>query len=203
MSTASAPPQPAPPPRAPAPPPRLPKGVLVGAAVALFVLAALVSFLLVRASGDGGRSGASTTVTGPKGTSYRLAVPEGWQSLGGEALARQGGNALTVLRRRDGKGFLVVRAEGRAPESFRSFTRQLDREFEKRVPDFERRSTRTLRIKAGPAYFYSYIRRRRGTVHSVVLVPAGQRSYVLNTIAPGGEDDVARQLGRMIVSFDA
>lgn len=203
MSTATAPHQP----DAPAPSgtgPRFRKSLLIGGAIVLFLLAALVSFLIARGSGDDAKDSASNNaVKGPKGTTYRIPVAEGWQSLKGEALAEQPGDPLTVLRRKDGKGFLVIRAEGRAPTSFATFTKELDREFKKRVPDFQRRSARTLRIKAGPAYFYSYIRKEQGTVHSVVLVPAGQRSYVLNTIAPGGEDEIAKQLGNMIVNFDA
>ena len=211
MTTATAPPQPDTqgwsPNEAPAPPraprPRLPKALLAGGAVILFLIAAVISFAVARDSGDEKSAAQSGNVTGPKGTTYRLPVADGWQSLKGEALAQQPGKPLTVLRRKDGKGFLVIRAEGRAPGSFAAFTKQLDAEFKKRVPDFQRRSTRTLRIKAGPAYFYSYIRKEQGTVHSVVFVPAGQRSYVLNTIAPGGEDEIAKQLGRMIVNFDA
>jgi hypothetical protein len=207
MSTATAPPQPdtqAESPGPSGPVSRFPKPLLIGGAIVLFVLAAVVSFGIVRGTGDDAeKTAAKSSVAGPNGTTYRIPVAQGWQSLKGEALAEQPGDPLTVLRRQDGKGFLVIRAEGRAPASFAAFTKELDREFKKRIPDFQRRSTRTLRIKAGPAYFYSYIRKEQGTVHSVVLVPAGQRSYVLNTIAPGGEDEIAKQLGRMIVNFDA
>ena len=107
------------------------------------------------------------------------------------------------MRREDGKGFLVIRREGKPPASIEAFTKDLDKEFAKRLPDFQKRTTRSLKIRAGQAYFYSYIRKRKGTVHSVVLVPAAKGSYVLNTVARGGEEDVARELGRMIVSFDA
>jgi hypothetical protein len=39
-------------------------------------------------------------------------------------------------------------------------------------------------------------------VQSVVVVPAGRKTYTLTTVSRGGANDVARQIGRMIVSFD-
>ena len=48
----------------------------------------------------------------------------------------------------------------------------------------------------------SYIRKKKGTVQSVVVIPAGNRTYTLNTVSRGGANDVAREIGRMIVSFD-
>jgi hypothetical protein len=204
MSTATVPRAPEPP--APTPPParrRDSKALLIGAAVSLFVVAALVSFLLTRGDSGEGKARAGAGVSGSARTSYTISKDANWQWLTGKALAEQPGEPLSVMRRKDGTGLLVVRGEGRAPESLRNFTKQLDREFERRIPDFQKRSARTLRIEAGEAFVYSYIRERRGTVHSVVLVPAGARSYVLDSVVQGGEADTAKELGRMIVSFDA
>jgi hypothetical protein len=38
-------------------------------------------------------------------------------------------------------------------------------------------------------------------VHAVVIVPAGKRSYALNSVSRGGADDVAREVARIILSF--
>ncbi len=168
------------------------------------MVAALGSFLLTRGDArEEGKAGTANTLSGPAGARYTMSQDPNWQRLTGGALEGQPGRPLWVLRRKDGKGLIAVRREGRAPRSFRTFTKQLDSEFERRIPDFRKRSSRTLRIKAGDAFFYSYIRERRGTVHSVVLVPAGTGSYVLNSLVQGGEPDAARELGRMILSFDA
>ena len=180
------------------------RGPLAGGAVLLFVVAALMSFLVTRGeSTPHGTARTGKTISGPAGTGYTIWQDGDWRSLTGQALIEQPGDPLAVLRRKDGRGLLVVRGEGRAPRSFENFTKLLDREFERRIPDFRKRSSRTLRIRAGRAFFYSYIRERRGTVHSIVLVPAGARSYVLNAVVQGDERDAAEELGRMIVSFDA
>jgi hypothetical protein len=36
-----------------------------------------------------------------------------------------------------------------------------------------------------------------------VVVPSGNRTFTLNTVSRGGANNVAREIGRMIVSFDA
>jgi hypothetical protein len=166
---------------------------------ALLAVASLGTALVLSLSGGDDR----TTVTGPAGNDYRLLLPDGWRSIGSSKLERLPGRPLGMLRRDDGKGLLVIRREGRPPASFGAFADELDREFERRLPDFQRRSVRALRIGAGQAWFYSYIRTRSGTAHSVVLVPADGGSYVLNTVARGGEEAVAKEIGRMIISFKA
>ncbi len=206
MTTTLAPPQadpavePAPP---VSPPPHKPrrrpgKRALIAAGTVAALAAAL--FLLVTAiTGD---SKDAPAVKGSSDASFKLNVPENWVTVGGKELEKVPDKPLTVVRRKDGLGYLIVRQEGVAPKSFEAFTRQLDKEFKQRIPDFQRRSVRTLKVAAGPAFFYSYIRRKQGTVNSVVIVPNGERSYTINSVAKGGEDDVAKELGKMIVSFD-
>jgi len=48
---------------------------------------------------------------------------------------------------------------------------------------------------------YSYLRERRGTVHTILIVPAGSRSYVLNSVSQPGADDAAREIGEIMTSF--
>jgi hypothetical protein len=191
----ASPPQtsPASPERRRRPSPRLALG---GAMLALATLATVLVLSLV--SGDD-----RATVTGPAGDDYRVLLPDRWRSVPKEKLTNLPGRPLGMLRRDDGRGLVVIRREGRPPASFSVFAKELDREFERRLPDFQRRSVRALRIDAGRAWFYSYIRTRSGTAHSVVLVPADGGSYVLNTVARGGEQAVAKEIGRMIISFEA
>jgi len=60
-----------------------------------------------------------------------------------------------------------------------------------------------VKLRSGTALFTSYIRKKTGTVQSVVVVPAGSRTFTINTISRGGANGVAREIGKMIVSFDA
>ena len=70
------------------------------------------------------------------------------------------------------------------------------------MPDFRKQSSRIIETKAGKAFYFSYIRERKGTVHTVVIVPKGARSYALNTVSQGGEKRVARDIAQILLSFD-
>jgi hypothetical protein len=167
---------------------------------AVIVALAIGAFLLINALGDDGTSNRGT-LKGSSEDAFTLNYPPSWKPLSGDALAKLRDRPLAVLRRKDGKGFVIVRREKRAPKNFGAFSADLTRELERRVPDFEKRSSRIVKISAGKAFLYSYIRKRTGTVHTVVLVPAGKRSYALNTVSTGGAEDVARQVARIILSF--
>jgi hypothetical protein len=172
------------------------------AALVLIAAVALGAFFLIKGLGDGDGSD-SGTLKGSSKNGFTLSYPSSWRPLSKNELAKLPGNPLAVVRRKDGKGFIVVRREKRAPASFGAFSTQLTSALEKRVPDFQKRSSKTVKLSAGKAFLYSYVRKSRGTVHAVVIVPAGKRSYAINSVSRGGADDVAREVARIILSFKA
>ena len=172
--------------------------------VALGVLAALVVVVIGAVALFGGDDKSSSgKLTGDSGDSYTLSYPDSWRPLSGKELDQLPGNPLAVVRRKDGKGFVILRKEGRAPKSFSAFSGDLTQALDKRIPDFQKRSAKVVKLSSGNAFFFSYIRKTKGTVHTVVLVPDGKRSYVMNTVSRGGSEDVARQVARIILSFRA
>lgn len=173
-------------------------GRRLGLVLLLLALAAACVFVVKALTG--GEEDSAGKLSGAGG--FRLSYPEGWQPLSQERLAALPGKPLAVLRRADGKGYVVLRGQKRAPQDFGRFSGDLTRELSRRVPDFQKQSSRLVKIRAGEAFFYSYIRKRKGTVHSVLVVPAGDRSYAFNTVSRGGAQDVARETARIILSFD-
>ena len=101
----------------------------------------------------------------------------------------------------DDTGFVILRKEKQAPKDFNGFAAGLTKDLDKRIPDFQKRSSKLVNISAGKAFFYSYIRKQKGTVHTIVLVPAGKQSYVLNTVSSGSSTAVAREIARIILTF--
>jgi hypothetical protein len=171
-------------------------------ALALAALATVAAgtFLLVELRGGGSTGG---TLRGDSNDPFTLSYPQSWRPLSQDELDALPGRPLAVVRRKDGKALAVLRREGRAPKSFSAFSTPLSRALEKRIPDFQRLSSRIVTLRAGKAFFYSYLRKRQGTVHTVVLIPAGNRSYALNTVSRGSSEEVAREVARIILSFDA
>jgi hypothetical protein len=193
----TAPPPPAEPPKQGFFRRRLP--ILVGAVVLAGAAAAAILIFLGGSNDKGG------TVKGPnKANAFTISYPDAWRPLSASKVAGLPGHPLAVLRRSDGKGYVVVRRErGTPPANLTKLGASLGAQLKKRVPDLQLRSTKTVKIRAGNALFTSYIRKKTGTVQSVVVVPAGNRTFTLNTVSRGGANNVAREIGRMILSFDA
>jgi hypothetical protein len=168
-----------------------------GAFLVLIIAAALATGAVVSARTL--LAGQELTLSGPE--PFRVKHPETWHSFTAEELQALPGSPLAVLRRDDRKGMIVVRREKPFAAKLSAFARDLRRELSKRLPDFRPVSARLVRVEAGNSFFYSYVRERRGTVHTIVVVPAGSRSYVLNSVSHPGADDAAREIGEIITSF--
>lgn len=165
---------------------------------ALVALLALAGWLLFPR--NGGNEAGLHTLTGPAGNRFTIEYPPGWRPFSRSELDSLPGKPLALLRR-EGESVLVVRGEKRAPRDLETFSRRLAYELERRVPDFRKQRSRIVQTRAGRALYFPYVRNRAGSVHTIVIVPAGDRSYALNTVSPGGDDSVARQLAGMILSF--
>lgn len=176
---------------------RLPRGR--SGLVLLFlgvVTVAAVVFLLVRGSGDG------TKTLGGGVAPFSLEYPESWKTFDRTELAAFKNPPAAVLRQRNGKGILVIRVEKPFGGNLQKFAVDLREELDERIPDFREVRARVIKVRAGNAFFYSYVREKRGSVHTIVVVPAGnERSYVLSTVSQPGANDVAREIGEMITSF--
>jgi hypothetical protein len=145
------------------------------------------------------------TVTGPnKANAFKISYPNSWQPQSTAKAAAAPGHPLAIIRQKDGKGYVIIRREkGNPPANLAKLGTTLGAQLQRRIPDLKLRSSKTVKIRSGTALFTSYIRKKTGTVQSVVVVPAGNRTFTINTISRGGANDVAREIGKMIVSFDA
>ena len=191
------------PPPPPAPPKRsfLHSPLALALAGVLAVGAAVVAVLVF--TGGGSDKGGGGTVSGPRDSAFQIRYPDSWSPLGKDKVAGLPGHPLAVIRRTDGKGVVIVRREqGTPPANLDKLGTDLGRQLKRRMPDLKLRSTKTVKLRSGNALFTSYIRKRTGTVQSVVVVPAGRKTFTLNTVSRGGADDVAREIGRMILSFN-
>jgi hypothetical protein len=176
-----------------------PNSKLIAAVAVVVVLAAVLAAFVVVSRDDDEKG----KLTGSGGEDFSLSYPDGWAKLSAADLGNAPGSPIAGVRSGDSSGFVFLRREGRAPKDFNSFTTQFTQELDRRLPDFQKRSARIVKTAGGNAYFYSYIRKRKGTVHTVVVVPDGKRSYVLNTVSRGGEEKTARDIAQIILSFKA
>jgi hypothetical protein len=176
-------------------------GLRIVAAVAAIAAVVLGALAL---TGDDDENGADDTVEipGPADSEFTLARPEGWRLVPDEEREGLPGDPLAVMRRDEGRGLLIVDAPSGPERDLDAVAKRLDRRLEKALPDFRAVSARVVDVEAGPALLYSYVRTRRATAHTTLVVPTDDRTYTLNAVVPAGADDAAREVGRMLFSFD-
>lgn len=171
-------------------------------AVLAVIAAAVVAVLSLTGGDDDGAGGGTTTVNGPAGNEFTLETPVGWTAVAEDQRGAVPGDPLAVLRRDDQKGLVVVNVQQGKVKNFDAQVKTLDRRLEKAIPDFQKVGARIVDVEAGKALLYSYAREKRGTAHTLLVVPAGDRSYSVNGAVPAGEDDAAREMGAILLSFD-
>ena len=157
---------------------------------------ALVLALCLAVTGGGERKPAPAAVTtwsAPDG-SYSIATPRGWKAVAS-------GAAATVLQRTDKRGVVVIRRRAAVTGPLASLARRLERRLRSQLADFEPAGARLATVGGTQGLVYTFVRPAANRVQSVVVAPAGDRSYTLDLVADGDAPDVARELAGMVRSF--
>jgi len=160
-----------------------------GAAIAGAVVLALILAL----SGGSAAPAAAKAYEAPDG-SYSIATPRGWK-------ATASGPAATVLERADKRGAVVIRRRAAVTVSLDALARKLERRLRGQIADFQPAGARLAAVGGGQGLVYTFVRPKANQVQSVVVAPAGDRSYTLDLVADGDAPDVARELAGMVRSF--
>jgi hypothetical protein len=163
-----------------------------GAAVAGAVLLALV--LALAGGGGGTTAGKPTRTWSPPDGSFAIALPTGWTAVAD-------GAAATVLQRADKRGVAVIRRRAPITAPLERLAGRLERKLRGRLSDFAPAGSRLATVGGEPGLVYTFRRPAANQVQSVVVAPAGDRSYTLDLVADGDAPDVARELAGMVRSF--
>jgi hypothetical protein len=173
-------------------------------AVALAAAAGVGGFAVL-GSDDGPRAkaprAAIEAVAGPESAPFRLVFPKRWDVREKATAASRAGSPLVSLRRQDGTGALSLRVGGPLEGSLERLRSGVAREIRRSVPGARVTSSRMVRVLSGEALLTLWIDRGTGRVRSNLVVPDGERSYVLDAVVPGGADDAAREVGAIFSSF--
>jgi len=173
-----------------------PRTLVVAAVIALLAVGAI---LLLAGDDDGGRD---ETIKGPPGDEFTLLKPDGWEEVAGDELALIPGKPLAVIRRDDEQGLVTVTAPTETGSDVEAAAEALDKRLSKELPDFRKVGARIVEVKAGRALLYSYVRTKKATAHTILVVPGPERTYTVNAVVPAGAEDAARDVGQILNSFD-
>ena len=166
--------------------------VAAGIAALVFGINALV----------GDDSDEEATVKGPSGHGFTLLRPDGWTEVSDEDRELIPGQPLAVLRRGQGQGLVTVSAPAQPERNLEAVAAQLDKRLKKAIPDFRKVAARVVRVEAGRALLYSYVRTKKATAHTLLVVPDQEVTYTVNAVVPAGAEDAARDVGQILNSFD-
>jgi hypothetical protein len=133
---------------------------------------------------------------------FALAYPAGWAPTRADELAKLPGHPAALVRRKDGKGVVVVRRKA-APrdQSLKALTRDLSAGLGKRFDDFRFVSSRVTRVRAGSAFLYTFVRTKQKTAQSIALVRVGKTNFTLDAVAASGDPRAAREVAAIVRSF--
>ena len=159
--------------------------------------ALVLALFLALTGGDGGapaaKSAAGKIWKAPDGA-YSISTPAGWKAVAS-------GSAATVLQRADKRGVVVIRERAAVTGPLDALAGKLERKLRGQFADFQPAGSRLAEIGGEQGLVYTFVRSQSDQVQSVVVAPAGDRSYTLDLVADGGAPDVARELAGMVRSF--
>jgi hypothetical protein len=166
----------------------------IGAVAVGVALVALVASALTGGGGDHRPAArADGTLTARDG-GYTIAAPRGWKKVAE-------GPAATVLRRDDKRGVVVIRRRPAVAGNLRDVGRRLAVSLRRRLPDYQPAGARITTVRGSDRLVHTFVRPKANQVQSIVVAPAGDRTYTLDLVADGDAPEVARELGRMVTSF--
>ena len=155
---------------------------------------ALVLALVLALTGGGDAKPAATKTWNAPDGSYSIAAPQGWKAVAS-------GSAATVLERADKRGVVVIRERAAVTGPLDALAAGLEKKLRSQFSDFEPAGTRLTTVDGAERLVYTFVRTGANQVQSVVVAPAGNRSYTLDLVADGDAPDVARELAGMVRSF--
>jgi hypothetical protein len=141
-------------------------------------------------------------LVGPNGA-FKLRYPKTWKVISPADLGVKEGNPLAAVRQDKGQAFLVVQEQqGKLAESRKAIAAGLTAKLKKDIKDFQFVSSAEVKLPAGDALSYTFVRSQSGQVQNLVVIPKGATTYTLNSVVSGKAEKAATEVSDMIKTFD-
>ena len=174
----------------------------VASVAALAVVAAASAYIVVSTVQTGGRTAqrGGGTVTGPAGDAFELSYPAGWKLVPPPVIGKDE-SALVAIRKLQGAAELIVHRAGPLGTLGQPLVDSMNRSLGARFGDYRFEAADLIHLRQGKALFFSYVRKRTNRLLTITLVPAGRRSYVIDTVSAAKDGAAARDIGLILRSF--
>jgi hypothetical protein len=135
---------------------------------------------------------------GPK-SAYTLRYPKGWE----EVRKNVPKDALvSMVKRSDNKATLIVQQRGKLEQDFDEVQSDLTKQLKKEIKDFKLVKANQVKIPAGDALSYTFVRTQSGRVQNLIVVPSKDKTYTLNAVIAAKADTAAREVAAIVRSFN-
>jgi hypothetical protein len=174
--------------------------ILTGALALVAVVA--VAFLAFGGSDDKKRATTSAKAgTTVSKSGVLLKYPKGWKPLSKQDLGNRKG--VVGIKRADDTGLMVVQQRGRLTGGLTKTAKDLGTLLDKRFPDYKFVGAKKVALpQAGTALSFTFLRTQKGQVQNIVVVPDGKRSYTLNSIVAGDKAATAKDVAKIVQTFN-
>lgn len=181
--------------------------LLAGAVIALVAV-------LVVGGGDDDKDKTSASSTTPQSTAladgtelkskeFKLRYPnQGWEQLTSKDLGNRARGTVAGLKREDNGALVLVQRGGKLEASLDEIANELTTRLKKEVEDFRFVSSEQVKLPAGDAVTYTFVRTKSDRVQNLVVIPEDDRTFTLNSVIGGGSKDAAREVAEIVKTFD-
>ncbi len=129
-----------------------------------------------------------------------LTYPSDWRAVSAKSVRGAPSSAVLVLQRKDKSGVLIVLSAGRAPAFNAASANAIGATLSKTYADYKFLGTRVLQLKQEKAFLFSYLRTRQDMLHTITFVPAGRRSFLIETASSPTNRNLGAEIGAILES---
>ncbi len=89
---------------------------------------------------------------------------------------------------------------GAAPKFDSAFADRTNAQLSKKYPDYRFVSAKIVSLRPGKAFILSYVRDKQHVLHTLTIIPAKDKSFVIETASPPSSKVIGAEIGRILHS---
>jgi len=182
---------------------RRPMQVLWGLSIAILAGAVLIAgYFVFFKGGSGSTTATGTTPSSSAGGALHFTVnyPKSWQRVVPDKVA-PGLHAFAAVERKGGGALVVMRVEGKVTDLEGAYLKTLTAQLKSTISDYKYLGKQMLKLPSGDALDVTYQRTQAHDIRNVVVLPVGNVSIVMATIAPENNSAITSEISSIVASF--
>jgi hypothetical protein len=143
----------------------------------------------------------STTVSADAASTFTIHYPKTWHEVPQDKLSGYKPLPIAAIQRDKAAATILVTAATTTSEKPATLAAQLDAKLKAQLKDYQRVAASIIKLPAGQAFFFAYLRLKQGTLNTLTVLPLGKRSYVFSTVFPSRSKQIAAEVVKIMHSI--